>query len=101
MGLIILLDNSDVRFPRRLFSALAEMESTDISKSHRWRGLKLTFEGGGCMLNLSELSERDLVLFSEGIKNLKKRIEGTDEYAGFNSVELNKIFDRVWNSLMN
>lgn len=85
MGNITLPDDSDVPFPRRLFSALADFATSRGADLEIWKGLQGRYLGGGSFLDIRVMDEEELVSFRWAVMALLRELEGVDEYAGFDA----------------
>lgn len=83
MGIVSLDGSRDVPFPNRLFSAMVAVNFADFGENRLLVDLNNRFLWSGSYLGLSELAEDELVAFCSGISHLRKHIEGTSTFVGF------------------
>ncbi|ASP32212.1 hypothetical protein [Labrenzia sp. VG12] len=101
MGILVLADDTDVPFPRRLF---AEMERLAVERGgnrEAWQHLAGIYRGSGCMLDLAALDEGELSTFKEGFAHLLAELAGKTPVAGLDVTGLTQILGPINRSLNN
>ncbi|MDX8355260.1 hypothetical protein [Cognatiyoonia sp. IB215182] len=101
MGLLVLSGERDVAFPRRLFAALVNHEIYEGRNTEHWHSIKCRFEGGGAFLDVSELTDEELIAFRDGVENLILEINGQSSFAGFDVKSIEESLMIVRNHFQN
>lgn len=101
MGIVVLSNDANVPFPRRLFSAIAEREVAKGQHVTHWENIINSFEGGGCFLDIRELPDDELSAFKIGIKNTLQCIDTLEFFEGFRVADIQKSLQKISNHTNN